>query len=170
MITSTTCSYKWDKGGFGSYVALWALVVLYLTHICSCSVSIEHARSDECIRSNSKLLPKDALALRLEQPGIKSPTFQPAFLPEPQPQQFLQMLQVSTLKCWYYLTEEKRRHVWARLMCKHLPTFGWHISLLVDANEKLSLSFSLWLLSPLTHPLWLCLKGSCSPLKELFRG
>lgn len=74
---------------------------------------------------------------------IKPPTFQPAFLPEPQPQQFLQMLQVSTLKCWYYLTEEKRRHVWARLMCKHLPTFGWHISPLGWCKRKtLSLLFS----------------------------
>lgn len=152
------------------HFATWALVVLYITHICSYSVSIEHARSDECIRSNSKLLPKDALALRLEQPGIKPPTFQPAFLPEPQPQQFLQMLQVSTLICWYYLTEEKRRHVWARFMRKHLPMFGWHISPLGWCKRiTLSLLFSVTP-KPSHSSLWLCLKGSCSPLKELFRG
>lgn len=46
-----------------------------------------HSHSDERIRSNSgfSISPEATLACRLEEPGIKPPSFNPALLPEPQP-------------------------------------------------------------------------------------
>lgn len=172
MITSTTCSYKWDKGGFGSYVALchlstrFAFSNTYMFMLCfyrTCSLWRMHQEQLKVVAQGCFGI--ETGAARDQTPNLPT-CFPPwattaAVSPNAAGQHFKMLILPQKRN------EDMFELVWCAKISRRLDgTFP----LLVDANEKLSLSFSLWLLSPLTHPLWLCLKGSCSPLKELFRG
>lgn len=172
MITSTTCSYKWDKGGFGSYVALchlstrFAFSNTYMFMLCfyrTCSLWRMHQEQLKVVAQGCFGI--ETGAARDQTPNLPT-CFPPwattaAVSPNAAGQHFKMLIlphRRETKTCLSSSDVQTSPDVWMA----HFPS--WLM------QTKNSLSPFLWLLSPLTHPLWLCLKGSCSPLKELFRG